>query len=316
MLGLPMWANASEAMATQLNSEVLAAVAGAEDLSAEGRALAGAALVGADALQDALRGLPDTAPLQRGDTRSTGAAAAEIFVTRIAACGFRGIAEKVELTLVPGPGLVLIAGRNGSGKSSLAEACELALSGTSVRASSSTVWREGLTNIHHEGDARVEVDLRVGGSEEVALSCTLSSDSLDGLRSEAQCGGTPYDLEQHGWEDAVSRYRPLLTYGELAALSSAKRSELYDPINRILGLEQLTTADRLLTRATTDEGRVLQEAADAKASLDSALAMSEDPRAGELRKALAATAPDYDLAQSILEDAAGPSAEARQTLRQ
>lgn len=40
--------------------------------------------------------------------------------------GFRGIGPKVTLRLQPGPGLTIVAGPNVSGKSSLAEAAELA----------------------------------------------------------------------------------------------------------------------------------------------------------------------------------------------
>ena len=41
--------------------------------------------------------------------------------------GFRGIVLRAELELTPGPGLTLVIGRNGSGKSSFAEALEVLL---------------------------------------------------------------------------------------------------------------------------------------------------------------------------------------------
>lgn len=43
-------------------------------------------------------------------------------LTSISVEGFRDIGQRTELPLNPGPGLVLVTGRNGSGKSSLAEA--------------------------------------------------------------------------------------------------------------------------------------------------------------------------------------------------
>lgn len=47
--------------------------------------------------------------------------------------GFRGIGPKAALRLQAGPGLTVVAGRNGSGKSSFAEAAELALTDDNKR---------------------------------------------------------------------------------------------------------------------------------------------------------------------------------------
>ena len=59
--------------------------------------------------------------------------------------GFRGVGEPAALPLNPGPGLTLVVGRNGSGKSSFAEAIEVLLTGDNRRwADRAAVWREGL----------------------------------------------------------------------------------------------------------------------------------------------------------------------------
>ena len=55
------------------------------------------------------------------------------YLRAIAVEGFRGIGPPAELKLEPGPGLTLVVGRNGSGKSSFAEALELLLTGTNRR---------------------------------------------------------------------------------------------------------------------------------------------------------------------------------------
>lgn len=69
---------------------------------------------------------------------------------RITAQGFRGIGPEATLDLTPGPGLTLVVGRNGSGKSSFAEGLELLLTGDTYRWSQrSKVWRDGWRNLHH-----------------------------------------------------------------------------------------------------------------------------------------------------------------------
>ena len=53
--------------------------------------------------------------------------------------GFRGIGPATTLRLSPQPGLTIVAGRNGSGKSSLSEALELVLTGDTYR------WKKRLS---------------------------------------------------------------------------------------------------------------------------------------------------------------------------
>ena len=64
------------------------------------------------------------------------------YLRRLAVTGFRGIGPTAELPLEPGPGLTLVVGRNGSGKSSFAEGLEILLTGSNWRwANRSKVWR-------------------------------------------------------------------------------------------------------------------------------------------------------------------------------
>jgi len=55
------------------------------------------------------------------------------YLKSITVAGFRGVGPELKVPLFPGPGLVVIAGRNGSGKSTIAEALEMALTGSSYR---------------------------------------------------------------------------------------------------------------------------------------------------------------------------------------
>src|ERR1700761_2835597 len=55
------------------------------------------------------------------------------YLRSVTVTGFRGIGTAATLEVAPGPGLTLVVGRNGSGKSSFAEALEVLLTGTLLR---------------------------------------------------------------------------------------------------------------------------------------------------------------------------------------
>jgi len=71
------------------------------------------------------------------------------YLTSLTVQGFRGIGAKQTLAFTPGPGLTIVIGRNGSGKSSFAEALEVLFTGDSKRWSErSKIWKEGWRNLH------------------------------------------------------------------------------------------------------------------------------------------------------------------------
>src|SRR5262245_44740771 len=84
------------------------------------------------------------------------------YVSSITVEGFRGVGPAVTLPLRPGPGLTLIVGRNGSGKSSFAEALEFLLTGANYRWDDRPkVWVQGWRNLHHPGRAAIKAELLV-----------------------------------------------------------------------------------------------------------------------------------------------------------
>ncbi|HWS37029.1 MAG TPA: AAA family ATPase [Actinoplanes sp.] len=109
-----------------------------------------------EALDATLAGEP--APKPPDDTTPASGTAPDVFLESIRVAGFRGVGPAVTLELKPRPGLTLVIGRNGSGKSSFAEAAELALTNDSMRWSQRpVVFREGWRNLHHDGDTEIAI---------------------------------------------------------------------------------------------------------------------------------------------------------------
>lgn len=89
--------------------------------------------------------------------------------------GFRGIGRPAILDLGPGPGLTLVIGRNGSGKSSFAEALEQLFMGETFRwAKRTKEWCDGWRTLHRSATIHAEFAL-----EEERASCVVFSQSAD-----------------------------------------------------------------------------------------------------------------------------------------
>jgi len=105
-----------------------------------------AALAGDDDLAAILSGQPPRLDLQTGGADKP---RPHIYLSSVTVAGFRGVGPERTLHIKEAPGLTLVVGRNGSGKSSFAEAIELALTGDSARwADRNSVWRTGWRNLH------------------------------------------------------------------------------------------------------------------------------------------------------------------------
>jgi recombinational DNA repair ATPase RecF len=214
------------------------------------------------------------------------------YLEEIGVRGFRGIGPERALTLRPGPGLTLVIGRNGSGKSSFAEAIEVLLTGTSVRWSDkgSRFWKEGWRNLHDGVSPQVRSRLVVEGVGQVELARSWA-DGQDVEESTTQVSAVGArkltDLATLGWESAVEDFRPFMSHSELASRFDEGPTVLYRALLKGLGLEAFEGIRECLARAQSARRKQKSEAKDlAKLLVE------------EVKRVQAAT-PDERLAETI-----------------
>ena len=273
-----------------------------EGLGSEVEELVLAALLGDDALAAHLAGDPLPAVPPSDDGPGTGASA---FLRSVTVTGFRGIGPEASIEFNPGPGLTVVVGRNGSGKSSFADALEVALTGDSYRWKDKTkVWRDGWRNLHHPYGARVRAVFTVDGvAGDTVLERTWDDGETDVAASTVwiQPHGRPRtDLEAFGWAEAVRLYRPLLSDAELGAVGD-NPSSLFDALSAILGLDDLVAAAERLRQARLAAEQVGKDARkELKERILPALGGLDDPRADRCVAALSGKTWDLDTVAAVV----------------
>lgn len=234
------------------------------------------------------------------------------FLRSVRVAGFRGIGSAVTLAFEPVPGLTVVAGRNGSGKSSIAEGLEVLLTGETYRWKNkkSTQWSEQWRNVHHDGPTEIIAEIIEEGSGPIRLRTrwdtgatqvrdhsTTVQRTINGVKGPAE------EAAVLGWAPSLETYRPMLSYDELGGLLESGPSELYDAITKVLGTEQLAEAvTRIKSRLTALSGPHKTATADRK-TLQAEAAALDDERAQAvaplLKKPLPDTTPVRELATGV-----------------
>ncbi len=213
--------------------------------------------------------------------------------------GFRGIGPSSRVDLNPGPGLTVVLGRNGSGKSSFAEGLEVLLTETSRRwVGRPLVWKEGWRCLHSSGKTRVSARFCVEGrpSPMEATRTWGADDPLEAGRLKTTGDASLADL---GWTRALSTYRPFLSSRDLAAALEKGTSKLYDEMKSILGLSDVTDSIARLSDRRKALDRARKESKAAVPALLGRLDL-EDPRALSCKEALSGRKLDLDAVEEAV----------------
>lgn len=265
-----------------------------------------AALEGDDALA-AVLDRPDPGPGAGRPAPSPSPSAARAYLSSVKVTGFRGIGPTSILELAAGPGLTVVCGRNGSGKSSFAEALEVLLTGRLRRFEERpAIWREGWRCLH-AATVEVSAELVVEGRAGPVRVCRSWDDGA-GLDA-----GRPVGLDQLGWEADLVAYRPFLSHSELESMLGAPKA-LHDQLNDLLGLHDLTAAAKRLGAARLAAEKVARAARDALPALRARLETVEDERGGTAVAALGKW-PDLDAVERLAAGAVPEGAAALAALR-
>ena len=261
------------------------------------------ALDGDAAFQAALQPHAPVAGMTRGETPPPPPEPAKVFLQEIRVRGFRGIGPETALTLAPGPGLTLVVGRNGCGKSSFAEAAELLITrGNSRWDERYAQWKEGFRNLH---DPRAAISARFtvegGRSCEARIDWADEAGVVDRTESVQFAGEARTTWDALGWSAAAVSYRPVLSYNELGRILEQEPSKFFDALARILGIESLTDGAARLRTARLEREKVQKEIQKAQKDLAAKAAAHADPRGAQAAAVLKAKAPDLAALDAILE---------------
>ncbi|MEV6214241.1 AAA family ATPase [Nocardia sp. NPDC051833] len=246
-----------------------------------------------------------------GDRAAPDSGDTGVFLRSITVHGFRGIGPTATLRLNPGPGLTLVVGRNGSGKSSFAEAAEFALTGGNRRWDGrSTAWREGWRNLHEPDLARIEVDLLTAGEEAeltVATHWAPGSELGEAQWTERRGTDRTVAIDPRSRRGRLDLYRPFLSYSELGALVDGKPSDLFDALHRLLGLDELAAAAEHIRLRKLELERAVKDSRQSRTDLLAELADVDDARARHVADLLRVPDPDLDaVAAAVAGSVLGP----------
>lgn len=202
--------------------------------------------------RDALLHILHSTNSKRRDMRGDTASPKTAYISQLSVAGFRGIGTRAELNIEPHPGLAIVYGANGSGKSSFVEALDVLLTGTTGRFSGrGAEWRSAQTNVHEPdgGYVRGVFTLGTHGTKPKSLVRSWTGDGyLTGTYDETPTN----DMQALGWLDALDEFKPILGYAELGPLLDEGTSDDTSDSN-LTGQRETPLARHIRLRAGIDD---------------------------------------------------------------
>jgi recombinational DNA repair ATPase RecF len=273
-----------------------------------------AALDGDEALARELDAGPGTERHIRSRPAPAAAPAAKpagAYLRSLTVSGFRGIGPGAKLEVQPKPGLTLVTGRNGSGKSSFAEAMEVLLTGTLLRwkSANSTVFRDSWQSKHADSGTRITATFLIEGRGEATAERSWPQGAkLDTFEAWFQVAGEQRQSGLGGldWDRHLTTYRPFLSHAELEAFFDSP-SVLHDLLASVLGLEPLKDANDRLGQARKQRAEKLKKNKDDLEPLLGRLRVLDDERAETCLTALSKRTWDIPAARESATGGGPPS---------
>jgi recombinational DNA repair ATPase RecF len=244
------------------------------------------------------------------------------FVGAITVAGFRGVGPASTLPLHPGPGLTLVVGRNGSGKSSFAEGLELLLTGDNLRwKGRAKAWGLGWRNLHQAESTTLAADLLVEGRGPLtaARAWPAGAEVSAGASTVKAKGKAEAPLASLGWTQALTTFRPFLSYNELGSMMEDGPATLYDALATVLSLDEFVVVHKRLADARKGLNELVTSAkvlaATLAAEAEAVGATGHEPRAVQLAALLKARAWNLPALQGLADGGADASREVLASLR-
>ncbi|HUR50271.1 MAG TPA: AAA family ATPase [Acidimicrobiales bacterium] len=271
------------------------------ELAENATALLLAACDGEKSLVRQLGGESTTRPKPTASSTDT-AEPAGAYLRSITVTAFRGVGPACTLPIEPGPGLTLVVGRNGSGKSSFAEGLEVLLTGGLRRwEERSAIWKDSWRNLHCADSPSIEAELILedGGPTTARRAWGADADINESVATMQVKSQKQRPLSELGWSEELTAYRPFLSHSELEAFFG-RPSDLYELLSSVLGLEDLTATATRLAEARKNREGALAQAKKSLAPLLGRVDSVDDERAAKCSAALSGRKWDLDAVEAIV----------------